>query len=191
MIMLKASAAIIASAVMFVVATPPASAASPITDAFLANIEANVSFLDRSSRVASDYAVSDVIRGFARSEVSEQNAVAEALGDARQQATAARDDIVTGRSVAIDGPGMIGASAATRQAANGRSPLTQAALDQLKNASGKAFDDLYWTAQLDALSQIEADYRAYIAHGDDPSLVALAKRELPKVVHRLELLSKV
>ena len=94
---------------------------------------------------------------------------------------------MTGRSVAIDdapkgGPAM---------AANGRAPLGRKDLDALLKLSGRKFDDALWLKQVDALSQLRADYQAYADDGDDPALAAMAQRELPKVEHRLELLSKI
>lgn len=175
---------VLLAAVIAIFGATAAQAASPITTAFLANVQANTDFLDHSSVIASGHAKSETIRAFAMSEAPEQAHVASALLDLPPAVLASTDqDIATGRSVAIDGP--------ARQAANGRPPMTQSDVGHLHALSGRAFDDFYWTKQLDALSQLESDYRTYIAHGDDPALVAMAKSQLPRVLNRLILLSKI
>lgn len=50
----------------------PAFAASPATDAFVANVHPNVDFLDNSSRMALKTAASPKVRAFARDEATEQ-----------------------------------------------------------------------------------------------------------------------
>ena len=47
------------------------------------------------------------------------------------------------------------------QAANGRAPLGRADLDGLAALSGRKFLDAFWLKQLDALSQLRADYTSY------------------------------
>ena len=188
---IRFSAVILAAAVAFA-AQSPARASSQITSAFLANLQTNVAFLDKSSRVAADHAQNGDIRAFASGEITEQSQLASGLNNL-MPLIASTDAVVTGRSVAIDGqtgPDAV-APETSSQAANGRAPMVQQDVSKLAGMSGHAFDNLYWQQQLDALSQIEADYRAYIANGDDPVLVAMAKTELPKIVRRLELLSKI
>ena len=70
-------------------------------------------------------------------------------------------------------------------------PRGQEDIDALYGAEGKDLDDSYKLAQIDALTQVQADYQDYIAHGDDTALKALAVRELPKVTKRLAFLNKL
>ena len=184
--------AIILAGVFAVGVQAPALAASQITNVFLANLQTNVAFLDRSSRIAANRSQSADTRAFASSEVTEQAQLLSGLTNL-MPLIASTDAVITGRSVAIDGQPVPDAAPLekSQQAANGRAPLVQQDLASLSGLSGRAFDNLYWQQQLDSLSQIEADYRAYIANGDDPVLVDMAKTELPKIVRRLELLSKI
>ena len=94
--------------------------------------------------------------------------------------------LMTGRSVAIDGP-----TAGLGQSANGRQPLGEADVASLAKLNGRKFNDAFWVAQVDALSQLRADYQAYIDDGDDSTLIAMAKGELSKVEARLAALSKI
>ncbi len=194
MIMVKTTVSLFAGTALAFVALSPVHAASPITDAFLANVGVNVGFLDRSSRLALDHSDAWTVRSFARAEAQEAAKVASALGDSvpaerpSKIAAVEGDAILTGRSVAIDERP---ASEASDLAANGRSPIGQADVAQLEGLKGRAFDNLYWEKQLDALSQLESDYRTYISHGDDPALVALSQRQLPKIMNRLASLTKI
>ena len=171
----------VAFAGLVALSTGQASAASSITDAFLANVTPNLAFLDASSRIALDHAKAAAVQGYARGEMTETAAVAEALGS-RATVVADAGEVATGRSVAVEGLG---------QAANGRAPLGRTDLDGLAKLSGRKFLDAYWLKQLDALSQLRADYQAYAARGDDPALVAMAQRELRNVENRLALLTKI
>lgn len=184
----------------------PAHAASPMTETFLANVGENAAFLEGASRIAADRAASAGIRDFARSEVPEASALGIALADATPPTPEAADALLTGRSVALDGPptaedpdkadlqqAQVDDAArrtAASQAASGRAPLGQTEIVELHALHGAAFDALYRDTQRDALRQVESDYRDYIAHGDDPALVALAKRELPNLMKRLATLTK-
>ena len=170
----------------------PVLAASPISNAFLANVQANVDFLAKSSQLALDRSTSRPARAFAQAEAADSARMNVALNEAKpaegatKLAAADTDALMTGRSVAIDVP--VGGRA---KAANGRSPLDGNDLDALSKLSGKKFDDALWLKQVDALSQLRADYQAYADDGDDPALGALAERELPKVEARLAALSKI
>lgn len=184
----------LAVAGLMVVAAPAfaAPAASPMTEGFLANVKPNVAFLDRSSRLAADRTTDAAVRSYARAEASDAVRTAEILkgvaADARPTAVASADSAVlmTGRSVAIDGP-----TAGLGQSANGRQPLGDADLASLAKLNGRKFNDAFWVAQVDALSQLRADYQAYVDDGDDAALIALAKRELANVEGRLAALSKI
>lgn len=164
---------------------PTAFAASPMTTAFVANLVPNLDFLERSSRLALDHAGASGLHSFAAAEVDQipsATAVAQWFDPGLKVAQAADlAPLQTGRSVAT------GAKAPV----DPRTPLGRAELDALAKLQGKAFDDLYWEKQVDALKQVESDYATYIAVGDDPVLRALATRELPKVRQRLQALTRL
>ncbi len=174
------------------IAQAPAWAASPITVAFLANVKPNIVFLDRSSRLAVDRSSSATLRAYAQDEVPEVTRSAQLLNGTAPNvqpsafASADANALVTGRSVSVDGP-----TGGAGQSANGRQPLGEADVVDLSKMSGRKFTDAFWLKQVDALSQLRADYQAYVDDGDDSALVAMAKRELIVVEHRLALLSKI
>ena len=170
------------------IAGTPAFAASTVTDLFMANVKANVAFLDQSGKLASTHSKSAAVRGFAEAEIADAFRTAEMLdGVAPTVRVAAAspdgDAVVTGRSAASVPP--------LGQAANGRSALGKSDVESLAKLRGRGFDDALWLKQVDALSQLRADYETYAAHGDDAVLVAVAKRELPKVEARLRSLSNI
>ncbi len=70
-------------------------------------------------------------------------------------------------------------------------PSDRENMEHLKSSDGRQFDALYRSTQQDSLRQLAILYRDYAAHGDDPSLQALAASELPKVNRRLEELSRL
>ena len=164
----------------------PAMAASSITDAFVANMKPNLEFLERSSELALTRPLKVAVRSYARDAVAETSRIAEGLSAVQVAASGPdADGVTTGRSAAIDVPAGLG------QAANGRAPLDRTDLEELVRLSGRKFVDAFWLKQVDALSQLRADYETYAQDGDDPALVDFAKRELPVVEHRLALLAKV
>ena len=85
----------------------------------------------------------------------------------------------------------LGALEILGQAANGRTALGRGGVASLAQLRGRGFDDALWLKQVDALSQLRADYRAYADDGDDTALSKLAERELPRVEARLAALSKM
>ena len=121
-----------AGALLVAGAATPASAGSPMSDAFVANVRPNVIFLDVSSRLAMDKSPSRAVRQFAHTEAKEQTIAANsitawtqistyrgeavALGGAPYYsplapvavpvdvAAATTASILTGRSVAVDTP---------------------------------------------------------------------------------------
>lgn len=182
----KLGFALVAGALSFAAVNTSASAASPVTQTFLDNVTPNVDFLDRSSRLALTTTKSAHLRDFAHSQAAEQTLAANSLYDWTQgnkvtQVAAAADPVMTGRSAAVDGQ--------PRPAIDNRLPLGEEDLNSLEGLSGTDFDNQFKTKQRDALKQIEADYQTYIAKGDDPVLLSLANRELPKVQHQLGLLN--
>ena len=170
-----------------VVAGTPAFAASTVTDLFMANVKANAAFLDQSGKLAATHTKTAAVRAFAKAEIADAFRTAEMLdGVAPTRLAAASPDadaVMTGRSAATVPP--------LGQAANGRSALGQGDVASLAQLQGRSFADALWLKQVDALSQLRADYETYAAHGDDEVLVAAAKRELPKVEARLLALSKI
>ncbi len=163
----------------------PASAASVQTEMFLDNLAPNVDFLDQSSRFALSNSKSGKVHDFARVQAREQTLAANALDewrDGRKVASPEGDALHTGRSAAIDGRAV---------QVDQRMPLGKEDLDSLEGLDGLAFDQEYRSKQREALVQIEADYQSYIAHGDDPVLLAMASSELPKVRQRLAALGRI
>ena len=192
-------AAVAAVGFSFAAFQAPAQAASPMTDAFLANVAANLSILDASSRMARSQTGSAAIVAYAADETSEAKQVATALAEATpaghraSSQVADADGVMTGRSVAV--VGMTGrvepaVQSSVLEAANSRTPAT-ADLAKLRTVHGRAFDKLYFVLQLDALSQIESDYRTYISEGDDPAVATMAHQQLPGLMRRLEALTRI
>ncbi len=184
----------------FALTQAPARAASPMTEAFLANVAANLAILSTSSRLADDHSRTADVVAYAGSETVEAVNAATALADATPSdhmvVSADAGAMLTGRSVAV--VGMTGAPAhvaapqepSVLEAANGRLPAV-GNLAALKRLHGRAFDKLFFVTQLDALSQIESDYRTYISQGDDPAIAQLAHQQLPALMKRLEALTKI
>ena len=177
----KLACAVAAGAILgFAASSAPVSAASPMTSVFMDNAMPNVDFLDRSSRMALDHTKNARIREFAKSEAAEQTNAVNALYDwsqsDRKTAQADADVVKTGRSVAVAGE--------KAPIVDMRLPAGQEDLDRLDGLADGEFDTLYKDRQKDALKQIESDYQAYIAKGDDPVLLGIANQELPKVRHR-------
>jgi len=184
----KLGFALVAGALSVTAVNTSAMAASPVTQSFLDNITPNVDFLDRSSRLALTTTKSAHIRDFARGEAAEQTMVANSFydwtqGNKTMQVAAAPDTVVTGRSAAVDGQPV--------PVIDNRLPLGEEDLNSLEGLSGSEFDNDFKSKQRDALRQIETDYQTYIAKGDDPVLLGIANRELPKVQHQLGLLGKL
>lgn len=193
MMIARVGAVLVTGALFFAAATAPVRAASPYTNAFLANVSPNLDFLDRSSRFALTNSKNARIKDFAKSQAREQTLAANALDEwmegskAPEVALAAAngDQLQTGRSVAVDG------QIAEGKVADERLPLGQEDLDSIEGMNGSEFDAQYKEKQLNALNQVQTDYEHYIARGDDPDLIKMSKRELPKIKKRLLLLGKM
>ena len=102
-------------------------------------------------------------------------------------------DVVTGRSVAVDRPLTVtpGEGAEAPTLGGTLLPSDRDDLSRLQGSSGRRFDALYRNTQLDSLRQLTTLYRDYDANGDDPSLRALAHRELPRINARIVELRKL
>lgn len=183
-----------------------AMANSPMTDAFVANVQPNVDFLDRSSRMALDKTASPALRAFAHREALQQTIAANSLVAWSQantvpgaaialgtpvipvggvlvvptEATTAPGAVLTGRSVAEDRPLTV-----TRAPRETTLPATGDTLARLSALTGPEFDALYRSTQGSSLRQLSAIYNDYAQRGDDASLRAMAIRELPKINRRL------
>ena len=177
----KSTALLTSGLVLVVGANMPARAASANTEAFLANVTANVDFLDRSSRLALDNSKSVKVKDFARAQATDQTLAANAIYDVTQKMAA--EPLQTGRSVAVAGQ--------TSQVVDNRLPLGQEDLDSLEGQNGIEFDEAFRAKQRDALLQVQSDYETYLATGDDAALKTIAATELPKVKKRLAALGKV
>ncbi|WP_158811918.1 DUF4142 domain-containing protein [Beijerinckia sp. L45] len=199
----------------------PAMAASPMSNAFVANARANVDFLDSSSRLALAQSSSARIRAFAHREAREETIASNSL----VAFASTNGQIVVGQTL-VDGPmgPVVGvavlpldvASNVTTSVGNnvdavlsGRSvaiddpltprlaapqpylPASAADLDRLRGLQGREFDALYRSTQRDALMQLATLYRDYLQNGDDEALRALARSELPKINRDLRELSSV
>ena len=99
--------------------------------------------------------------------------------------------VVTGRSVAIDQPVPLTVAPPARPADTALLPSEQTDLSRLKSASGRSFDRLYVSTQVDALRQLAILYGDYSRDGDDPALRTLAAGELPKINRRIAELSRI
>ena len=177
----KSTPLLVAGVLLAAGANLPAHAASANTEAFLANVTANVDFLDRSSRLALDNSKSIKVKDFARAQAKDQTLAANAIFDITQKMAA--EPLQTGRSVAVAGQ--------TAQVVDNRLPLGQEDLDSLEGQIGIEFDEAFRAKQRDALLQVQSDYETFLTTGDDAALKAVAARELPKVKKQLAVLGKV
>ena len=174
-----------------------AIAASATTEAFLANVIPNVDFLDRSSRLALTNTKNARIKAFAFSEAAEQTLAANDIYDHAQAekksmvADGGKLDRTPTASIKGAGSATPTPKASVDAIPDDRLPVSQEDLDSLEGLEGSVFDAQYKEKQLDALRQIETDYRDYGAKGDDPTLRAFATRELPKVTRRIAQLGKI
>ena len=173
------SAAFATGALLVLTAQSSAAADPTITDAFLANVRPNVRFLEQSSMLAVAQSKNASLRAYAQSGIAEATKTAAALDGviaiAQVASATTSAPLLTGRSVAVSPIAGLG------QSANGRSPLGRSDLDGLSRLSGRPFLDAFWLKQVDALSQLRADYEDYAANGVDSALVAMSKRELPGI----------
>ena len=81
----------------------------------------------------------------------------------------------------IDG-GKVKASAAT-----GMSDAQKKSFDELKNLSGKEFDDAYQSDQEDAHEDAVDVFKRYASEGDNADLKAWAAKTLPALEHHLKM----
>ncbi len=167
-------------------------AASAETDAFVANVRLNASFLAQASTLARDRSDNTDLRAFADREAQSMETVIAAV-DARTspEMTAqavpmavASNEVITGRSAAVDpAPAAIAFSAPVGTGA--LMPAAVITLDRLSASKGQAFDTLYKATQINALRQLSALYNAYAMTGDDAPFKQLATSELAATNDRI------
>ena len=167
-------------------------AASLETEVFVANVRLNGIFLSLASGLASDRSENTGLRAFADREAPDMEAVtanveartAPEVASRAVPMTVATNDVVTGRSVAVDSsPAETNFSAPVGTGA--LMPAAAITLDRLSASKGQAFDTLYKATQVNALRQLAALYNAYGMTGDDPALKQLAKTELGATNNRI------
>ena len=175
-----------------------AFAASAETDAFVANVRLNGYFLAKASDLASDRSENPDLRAFADKEAEAVESViadvdartAPAIATRDVPVTVASNELVTGRSAAVDRPSAAkGFSAPVGTGA--LMPAAMITLDRLSASKGQAFDTLYKATQINALHQLAALYNAYDMTGDDAALKQLAKNELASTNERIAELERL
>ncbi len=174
----------------------PSRAASTETDAFVANVRLNAFFLSRSSSLANDRSENTSLRAFADQEANAEEIVVETIDrrtapEIAQTApvTVASNDLVTGRSVAVDQAPLDDTFAAP-PGSGALMPAAMITLDRLSASKGHAFDTLYKATQVNALRQLAGFYDAYSMTGDDPALKQMARSELAATNERMAELAR-
>lgn len=168
---------------VFCAGSVPYLAASPATDAFVANVRLGVTFLDQSSLLAADRTDNSDLGAFAGKEARDGAAVITALDrhttlDVAQTIplAVASNDVMTGRSVAIDRT-PVETSFSAPVGLGALMPAATITLDRLASSKGQAFVTMFKATQVDVLRQLAALYDAYSATGDDAALKQLARNE--------------
>ena len=174
----------------------PSFAASAASDAFVANVRLNAFFLSRSSSLSGDRSENTDLRAFASKEASADEAVLDiidrrAAPEIAQTApsTVASNDVLTGRSVAVDQVPLDEIFAAP-PGTGALMPAAMITLDRLSASKGQAFDTLYKATQINALRQLAGLYNAYSMTGDDAALKQMAKNELAATNDRIDELAR-
>ena len=107
-------------------------------------------------------------------------------GNVTLDVTGGVDEVLTGRSVAIDNPAAPLVVTRTPDPTVARTlPAQGKDLTRLSSLNGREFNALYVSTQSDALHQLATLYRDYLRNGNDPALRAIATRELPKINDRI------
>ncbi len=192
---------------LLIVGASPSPADPGATERFLANLVPNVDFLDRSSRFALTNSKDARLKKYAFDEARDQTLAANDLYDWSQASGLSAMSAIAGKAWQGHGSGAdldrtptgstptSGAAQTPAYnepvATDDRLPRGQEDLDSLEGLEGSDFDSEYKEKQKDALSQIQTDYSDYLAHGDDPRLLDLARRQLPQVKKQIEALRKL
>jgi len=144
----------------------------------------DANFLGQSSRMAIGRSKNAKIVEFAQDMAKAQTAAATSL-------TAwvnAVGPIVTDRSAY---PGRTERPPAGRVSAPQMLPAQVEVLQRLSTLQGRDFDALYLSTQKDALQRLATAYQGYIDADGEPSLRAVAVRELAKAQDRLSMLDSL
>ncbi len=135
------------------------------TDVFVQRASASSRFEIRSSELARQKAGSDVLKGFAQEMIRDHTTMGQrlqaALGSAARPQT---------------------------PEAELQEPMFRKVLEQLEQASGAQFDQLYTEAQMNAHEDAVTLFRTYASSGEDERLRAFAKESLPTLErHRVRI----
>ena len=156
-------------------AAPPAGAASAQANwqasaAFVANAFPSIHFLDQTSRMAMSHSNNGKVRDLAQEVAKEETTVGNSLAHW----------VHKGGSVVPDqfSPNL---HLAVRLKAPKMLPEQAGFLQRLSTLQGRDFDAMCVSIEKEALQHLAAVYQDYALHGDDPSLQAIAARELPEV----------
>ncbi|RWD63404.1 MAG: DUF4142 domain-containing protein [Mesorhizobium sp.] len=128
------------------------------TQTFVATVPNANEFEIQSSMLAGEKSASDDVKAFARQMIADHTKAGEDFKAAMSQGQ-------TTASIKPAGPAL--------------QPEEQHLLGELKNASGKDFDQKYIRMQLDAHKDAVALFSTYAKSGDDPAMKEFAKKTLP------------
>ncbi|RAZ89529.1 DUF4142 domain-containing protein [Mesorhizobium hawassense] len=128
------------------------------TQTFVATVPNANAFEIQSSKLAEERSASADVKAFAADMIKDHAKVAEDFKAALSQGQ-------TTASIKPAGPAL--------------QPKEQQLLDELKGASGKAFDAKYIEMQIDAHKDAVALFSTYANSGDDPTMKEFAKKTLP------------
>ena len=128
------------------------------TQTFVTTVPNANMFEIASSKLAQEKSASADVKAFADGMIKDHTKVAEDFKAALSQGQ-------TTASIKPTGPAL--------------QPKEQQMLDELKAATGKAFDTKYIKMQMDAHTQAVALFSTYANSGDDPAMKEFAKKTLP------------
>jgi predicted outer membrane protein len=153
--------------------TPSGPSPSELMAHFVANAIPTVNFIATASRLAIGNSHNSKIQKLAGTLAKDQTAVANSLSAWVN---------VNGPVVSLRSPytGQIGPGAAKLAAPN-LLPSQVSKLHRLSAAHGSDFDSLFVSTETEALVQLQTLYSDFMQNGTNPGLLAIAKRELPKV----------
>lgn len=153
--------------------SPSGPSPSELMAHFVAIAIPTANFIATASRLAIGNSHNSKIRKLAETLAKDQTAVANSL-------TAWVN--VNGPVVSLRSPytGQIGPGAAKLAAPN-LLPSQVSNLHRLSAAHGSDFDSLFVSTETEALVQLQTLYSDFMQNGTNPGLLAIAKRELPKV----------
>ena len=152
---------------------PSGPSPSELMAHFVANAIPTVNFIATASRLAIGNSHNSKIQKLAETLAKDQTAVANSLSAWVN---------VNGPVVSLRSPytGQIGPGAAKLAAPN-LLPSQVSNLHRLSAAHGSDFDSLFVSTETEALVQLQTLYSDFMQNGTNPGLLAIAKRELPKV----------